>query len=1255
MGSTANRTVAVELRAKVSDYVSGMRQASAASKENAQSVLAVSTAERSMQEAIDKANSAIKANGTNLDQATAKGRANRAALDQIASSTQTYRASLVAAGRSQAEVTAATEQGRKAWVAAASAMGMGEAEAAKLSGTLFATSRVLKDHQAELQAWSTGMLVAGGAVVAGLAKVAMTSAEFDHQMSAVAATGDEARASLDGLSAAALKAGRDTAFSATEAAQGVEALLKAGLSAKDVLSGGLTGALSLAAAGELSVGDAAEITSTALSQFALAGDQASHVADLLSAGAGKARGDVSDLAMALNQSGLVANQFGLSVEDTVGTLTAFAAAGLLGSDSGTSFKTMLLQLANPSNKAASLMGDLGIAAYDAQGKFVGITNLAGQLQSKLGSLTQEQRNSALATIFGTDAIRAANVLYTQGASGMQSWIDQTNDAGYAAKVAATRMDNLAGDLKQLSGSIDAAAIQSGSGLNTFLRGLTQNATGAVNAVGDLPAPLLDTATRIAALTGVGLIGGSMLLRLASSAGSAWESFSNLRAENPKLAGQLQNTSKAAGRAAAAFLVLQAAAIAGTAWQDAVDKANGSLADMAESAVSGVAAINKQFSTLNNSASSFQVAIDQIAGLGFFTGGSVKTVTDLNSALAAVNQTSSGFGGAVEQYDRWRLRMVGLKTTTQQVDEQFAKLDQVLSTIDPAKAQAAFTQIQQAAQSQNMSVETLIGLFPEYKASLQQTADQLGVTGLSAQQYADWMGGKIPAAVSTAAAANPKVVQSLNDTQQAAVGATTSLKDLVTAMFAEADTALSLSGSQVSFERMLDNTAAATKKLVKETKNKTDLTNVDTKAGQNAKDILNQIAAGTISRVEAMAKANASQKSMTTETERGREALVKQARQMGFSEGAITNMVAKYDLIPQNISTTIKENGSADAQQRIDDLLARIKKLPKSQRADIEATFNNKGIKAAETALDKIDHTTAHPKIDPQLTKSTVVVKVVRGSGGSGGGRADLDNADGGILGLLGQHLVRQFASGGFGQPQIRPFQGAAGVQWGEAGSGPWEAFISGAPQKKARSIAIWREVGQRLLGGFSAGALLGAFADGGIAEPTWNGQTLSYWQDQLKTPLELTRLEISIRDLKKDLSERETYRDHGRKKTRLKLRNLDRTEAQQQLAEDQTELNLALKAKQLNESKSGTIEAQIAAWDAANAAAQAAADAAQQAAQQAQDAAQQTASQAASNSASLMADYMQGSSVADLIANMQAGASRSPATRTPSPASSRPT
>ena len=360
-----------------------------------------------------------------------------------------------------------------------------------------------KRPQSGLDGLFTKANLVGAGLAVGIGKAVSSFADFDQQMSAVKAATGAADAGFNSLRDAAIVAGSDTQYSATEAASAITELSKAGLDATDILGGGLTGALSLAAAGQMGVADAAETMATALAQFKLKGDQASHVADLLAAGAGKAQGSVSDMGMALKQAGLVADQTGLSIEETTAGLTAFANAGLIGSDAGTSLKSMLQRLTPQSKEAANLMDDLGISAYDAQGNFVGLEKFAGNLRDSLKELTPEQRNSALATIFGSDAVRAASVLYEQGATGIAHWTEQVNQQGYAAKQAATLTDNLRGDIERLGGALDTGLIQGGSGANDMLRSLTKSAEGLVVGLSGIPAPALLGAT---ALAGIAVLG-----------------------------------------------------------------------------------------------------------------------------------------------------------------------------------------------------------------------------------------------------------------------------------------------------------------------------------------------------------------------------------------------------------------------------------------------------------------------------------------------------------------------------------------------------------------------------------------------------------------------------------------------------------------------------------------------------------------------------------------------------------------------------
>lgn len=124
------------------------------------------------------------------------------------------------------------------------------------------------------------------------------------------------------------------------------------------------------------------------------------------------------------------------------------------------------------------------------------------------------------------------------------------------------------------------------------------------------------------------------------------------------------------------------------------------------------------------------------------------------------------------------------------------------------------------------------------------------------------------------------------------------------------------------------------------------------------------------------------------------------------------------------------------------------------------------------------------------------------------------------------------------------------------------------------------------------------FAAGGPVMPTYKGHSLDWWEDYLLTDLEMTRLQIRIKDLKADLKAKETYNPPGKRKraTRLKLRGLERKEAQLELAEAEEQLKLALDAAKANASASGTLAERIERFEAQQKAAEDAAAVWQQAA-----------------------------------------------------------
>lgn len=348
----------------------------------------------------------------------------------------------------------------------------------------------LAQKRQAFQTLGVSALALGTAIAAGIGLAIVKYAEFDQAMSNANAILQETTENQKLLKDAALEAGGATVFTATESANAIEELGKAGIGTSDILGGALTGSLDLAASAQLGVARAAEISGITLKQFALDGSQAGRVADVLSAGANKAVGSVDDLANGLKFVGPVAKGMNVSLEDTVATLALFADRGVIGEQAGTSLRGMLSSLTSPSKAAKDELNRLNVSLYDGQGRFKGLENVAGELHRSLNGVTDAQRDASLGIIFGNQQLTTARVLVDAGAETWRDYRDAVDDSGIASRIAAERMDNLAGDIEKLGGAFDTALIQTGSGANDVLRDIVQTLTGLVDFVGGLPEPVL---------------------------------------------------------------------------------------------------------------------------------------------------------------------------------------------------------------------------------------------------------------------------------------------------------------------------------------------------------------------------------------------------------------------------------------------------------------------------------------------------------------------------------------------------------------------------------------------------------------------------------------------------------------------------------------------------------------------------------------------------------------------------------------------
>ncbi len=317
---------------------------------------------------------------------------------------------------------------------------------------------------------TAGMAVTAGLAAAGAAAVAFgvqsvkVATTFDQTMRQVAAVLKVPIARMGDLRGVALDMGNKTSFSARQAGDAMLELAKGGLTQAQIKAGGLQATLTLAAAGGLELGTAANFVIKALGQFGLGVDQAGAAAAALAGGANASTASVEDLGLAMSQVGPGARNAGLSLQETAAVLAAFSDNGIRGSDAGTSLKTMLVNLVPHTKKAKEEMKALGLSFVDAHGAILPITEIAERLKDRLKGLSEAQRISALQTIFGSDSTRAATILMREGATGLAKYIKATKDRGAAEELAKAKTSGAAGAFERLKGTIETVQIEIGTAL-----------------------------------------------------------------------------------------------------------------------------------------------------------------------------------------------------------------------------------------------------------------------------------------------------------------------------------------------------------------------------------------------------------------------------------------------------------------------------------------------------------------------------------------------------------------------------------------------------------------------------------------------------------------------------------------------------------------------------------------------------------------------------------------------------------------------
>lgn len=310
----------------------------------------------------------------------------------------------------------------------------------------------MKSAGKDMSMYVTAPLVGFGAIAA------KTGIDFGDSMAKVQATSGASGKEMDALREKAKAMGATTKFSASDSADALNYMALAGWDSKQMIDG-LGGVMDLAAASGEDLASVSDIVTDGLSAFGLQAKDSGRMADVLAASSSNANTDVAGLGESFKYVAPVAGALGFTIEDTSKAIGLMANAGIKGSQSGTSLRTMMTNLAKPTAGMKKEMDKLGISLTDSDGKMKTFDVIMGDLRKSFGGLDEAQQANSAATIFGKEAMSGALAIVNASESDYDKLGNAINNSGGKAKEMAEIMEGtLGGSIREIKSALEGFAI-----------------------------------------------------------------------------------------------------------------------------------------------------------------------------------------------------------------------------------------------------------------------------------------------------------------------------------------------------------------------------------------------------------------------------------------------------------------------------------------------------------------------------------------------------------------------------------------------------------------------------------------------------------------------------------------------------------------------------------------------------------------------------------------------------------------------------
>jgi TP901 family phage tail tape measure protein len=328
---------------------------------------------------------------------------------------------------------------------------------APLEAALRRASLTLKAWGDQVQAMGQRALLAAGAMAAPVALAGRVYAGFSDQMKALQAVSGATAAEMRRLTNTAEDLGRTTSYTAAQVGEAMLNLARSGFRPHEI-DNAIGGILSLARATGTDLALAGEIAAGSLRAFNLEASQSQRVADVLTATANNSAQTLEDLGEAMKYVAPVAQEYGLSIEETAKAIGALANVQIKGAMAGTSLRQMMVALSDPGIRAR--IEQLGVAVTDATGGFrTDFGKMLLELGEAMKSLPAPERLALLYELFGQRSMAAAAKLAVSNFQGLNDAID--NAAGSAQRAAEIMDSGLGGAWRRLTSALEGVQIAIG--------------------------------------------------------------------------------------------------------------------------------------------------------------------------------------------------------------------------------------------------------------------------------------------------------------------------------------------------------------------------------------------------------------------------------------------------------------------------------------------------------------------------------------------------------------------------------------------------------------------------------------------------------------------------------------------------------------------------------------------------------------------------------------------------------------------------